>query len=615
MKGVIAAVAAGSVALAVVGGGCQQPRFRTTENQLREYEMRMQSATTQGVPNAPELTSITRPLVSFDQAVASTQPTIEEALIRFLPDPSQSEENFRARLKSNVANETIERDLAAIFFGEPDDLSPQPGALNYIRQIQRPRSYRLGLAEAVRRTLANNYLIHFEGYSPAISTAQIVQAEAAFDTAFFANLNRSVRDRPTVGPFFFDQSNATVFQTGVRKLLATGATATISYDMTRTWAMLQSQQVPLTFNPGWTQAATAELRQPFLRNFGIDFNRSQINIRKNDLRISQERFRRTVIDRLNETERAYWNLVAARRNVVITAELLAQAERTLAQVRARIDYDAYQTLEANSAATVAARQSEFIEVANTVRNAEDALLNLLNDPELPLSADLEIVPTDAPTAMAVVRDRFHEIETAIQHRPEIQEARAAVERARLQVGIAKNQALPQLNGIFRIASNGFNDSWDDSWAQVMGGNYQDTFVGMEFAWNFGERAERAGIRAATMAHSQAIFGLKRAIDDVITDCRTTLREVITRFEQIRPNIEAVKSSAENLRSIQEREERKSPEQLNTVLSAQTQLAQNRRALLQALVTYNQSIVNLERAKGTLLEYNNVVLSEVPRSLE
>src|SRR5262249_2418847 len=157
-----------------------------------------------------------------------------------------------------------------------------------------------------------------------------------------------------------------------------------------------------------------------------------------------------------------------------------QTERTLAQVRAREDYDAYQTLVANAEANVASRQAEFIDVKNQVRNAEDALLNLLNDPQLKFSDDFEIIPTDVPTAIPVVKDRFHEVETAILRRPEIQEAKYALEQTRIQLGIAKNQALPQLNAVFRSAFNGFSGSWNDSWDYAMSGKYRDTFFGLEF---------------------------------------------------------------------------------------------------------------------------------------
>jgi outer membrane protein len=260
---------------------------------------------------------------------------------------------------------------------------------------------------------------------------------------------------------------------------------------------------------------------------------------------------------------------------------------------------------------VKARESEYIDLKNQVRNAEDQLLNLLNDPELPLSADYELIPVDGPTAVEVVRDRFYAVETALQQRPEIRQARYNVDNAKLGLGIAKNQALPQLDVIYRMTMNGLGASADEAWDQATTNNFVDQYVGMQLTWSPGERRERAGIRIATLQQSQAVLTYKRALDDVITDCRVALRNIETNYEQISPNYEGVIAASENLRSLQERQERKSPEQLDTTLSAQTNLAQTRRALLSAILQYNFGIVDVERAKGTLLEYDNVILTEQP----
>jgi len=90
-----------------------------------------------------------------------------------------------------------------------------------------------------------------------------------------------------------------------------------------------------------------------------------------------------------------------------------------------------------------------------------------------------------------------------------------------------------------------------------------------------------------------------------------LRNIETNYEQLDPSYKGVISAAENLRSLQERQETKSPAELDSVLGSQTQLATSRQALLSAMINYNNGIVDVERAKGTLLEYNNVVLAEQP----
>ena len=49
--------------------------------------------------------------------------------------------------------------------------------------------------------------------------------------------------------------------------------------------------------------------------------------------------------------------------------------------------------------------------------------------------------------------------------------------------------------------------------------------------------------------------------------------------------------------------------LTTILNLQEQLGSIQRAEVTAIVNYNIAIAALERAKGTLLRYNNVTLEE------
>lgn len=588
-----------AVAVTCLALGCQKSETTIDTAQVDEYEARMSQKP--DVHPAPELAPVDRPApvdLTGKPGAGGVDANLDTTIWLHLPDPVMAEGVFKKRLETTRFSSNIKREYERIY----------EEAMEKIREIARPNQLKIGLADCLRRALANNYLIRFDGYAPAISTAQVVQAEAAFDMAFFSNISRNNTDQPTPSALLASQTDTTIVSGGLRKLLVTGAQVTISQQMTRVDNPGFQFQI---LNPSWSQNFVAEIRQPILRNFGIDYNRAQINIRKNERKINEEAFRARVIETLNNTERAYWTLVGTRRDVVVSAELLAEANLTLAQIEARKDFDAYQTLLSRSQAAVKAREFEYIQVKNNVRNAEDQLLNLLNDPELPLSNEYEVIPIDEPTTVEVLRDRYFAVQTAIERRPEIMQARYTVDNTRIQLGIAKNQALPQLDVIYRMTVNGLGPSSDQAFDQETSGDFIDQFIGMEFLWFFGERAERAGIRIAKLQQSQAVLQYKKALDDIITDCRVALRNLDTNFEQLGPSHEAVTSSSENLRSLQERQERKSPEQLDTILNSQVSLAQARRGLLTALVSYNQGIIDVERAKGTLVEYDNVVLSEEP----
>lgn len=540
-----------------------------------------------------------RPL-DVAKALPTTQPAPVIDALLMLPDPIEARASYDVR--STRVPATLQKDaesLRKIFFP-------------LIEQTRRLRQYDLSLRECLRRTLANNYQIRIEGHGPAISEAQIVQAEAAFDAAVFGTVNRNDMDQATPegrrGNGVFGQSENNQYSAGVRQRTPTGAQVSITEVLNRAYPVQIPGQERM---PTYTSNLVIEVRQPVLRNFGLDFNRSQIDINKNARAIAMERFRRQVITTLNDAERAYWTLVGARRNATISAELLAFAKLTLEQVEARRIYDAFATLAANSRAQVFSREAQYITDRNAIGDAEDQLRNIMNDPELNLSRDIEIIPTEDPLVTGVLRDRPTEVEVALTHRPEIKEAELTVENARIQIGIAKNQALPTLDVVYRATLNGLGGNADRAFDRMTSGNFVDNYIALEFAWNFAERGERAAIRIAALQHSSAVTAFRLAVDNVITDCKVALRRLETGLSQIIPSSEAVKAAQENLRSLQERQERKSPEQLNSIFSAQSQLAGTKQQLLQAIITYNQSLIEVERAKGTLLEYDNISLVERP----
>src|SRR5207244_3443338 len=126
-----------------------------------------------------------------------------------------------------------------------------------------------------------------DSFAPAISTAEVVQAEAAFDTAFFLQANRGKTDRPLIDPKLpTPQTDTKVVAGGIRQLLTSGMQVTLTESMTSV-----GNRGVARVNPIWSNNFVAELRQPLLRNFGIDTNRSQINIRKTERKINEEVFR------------------------------------------------------------------------------------------------------------------------------------------------------------------------------------------------------------------------------------------------------------------------------------------------------------------------------------
>ena len=515
-----------------------------------------------------------------------------DRLLHHLPDPTFE----RPRGEQALARETQKAERVFL-----------ERLLGRVAEVDRPQKLPLTLEDALRRAMTHNFAVRVSSYNPAIETTRIVEAEAAFDVSFFANLTKNKQNRPSASALIGTEVDTLNMQSGLSKLLPTGMRATTSLSLIRQSNDFQFQ----TLNPQWDSAFVFELRQPWLRGFGIDFNRSAIRLARLDKSVSEHQFRRQVIVTLRDVEEAYWNLVQARREVVITGRLLSRFEQIYDYLWQRREFDAYKIQIAETKARLERSKATFIQVKANVRNAEDRLVNLLNDPQIDLADDIELLPLDFPSVAPVVLDRLSEVQVALDNRPELAEARLLIKQAKIAIGQAKNQVLPQLDMVFRYTVDGLGPSAHDAFSEVSKNDFHEYFISLEFEIPVGNRAARARERRARLQHGQAIANLEATLEGVILDVNLQVRQVQVNHDQILPEYESVEASEDQYEAIQARAESRNYIQLNQELNALQALANARRVLMRALIDYNMSFVELERAKGTLPEYDNIIVTDGP----
>ncbi len=613
---------AGTVRVALLGwlvagaalAGCRSDSTEPIEPRIAAYRDRMIAQQAEpSAPPAPARPPVARPVAAqaalpektalLTQPAVASQPALEQLLAEF-PDPSEAPQVFEKRLA----------DLREEYAGRPDQRVVRnyervvAQANEYLKMLPRPKQVRLSLAECVQRALEHNYTVRIEAYGPAISETQIVEAEAAFDTQFFLDASYANLDRAVIPGAYPAQSDTRALTGGLRKLLPTGMQASVGLGQRRYADALPKSAE--RWNPNWTSTFLAELRQPLLRGFGLDVNRAPINIRRAEYDISQEQFLQRVRDTLLTVEAAYWQLAQARRNAAIIAEIVAQNFATYQNMLERLGHDATQVEVENAKSQWQTQYVVFLETVKNVRDAEDRLRNLINDPRLKLSDDVEIIPTEVPYVAPTVLDQFAEVRTALDRRAEIRAARRRIEAARISTAAAKNAVLPQLDVAFQYEVEGLERTADDSFDRLTTNRNISFTVSAQFVYALGERAGRAAYQRARLLEAQAVVALNQICDSVVEEVNTAVRTLMVRYEQLPPQYEAVRSADRQLRALQARTQRIDPTYLQTELSGVQQLANARTRLLGVVTDYNLALIELERAKGTLLDYNNVIVTDV-----
>ena len=111
---------------------------------------------------------------------------------------------------------------------------------------------------------------------------------------------------------------------------------------------------------------------------------------------------------------------------------------------------------------------------------------------------------------------------------------------------------------------------------------------------------------------QAIERYRALVAQVAQDVSTAAREVNTTWAEIAARRAARFAAESSLRAVQarrEQDEALTPTFVRLILDTEERLANAQSEEELAIQRYNVAIARLERAKGTLLRYNNVVLEE------
>lgn len=526
---------------------------------------------------------------SEDHGAAASIPS--ERLDWHIPDPEVSR---------RVAREIIDR---AGSVNERQAVKSTSRLLQRVESIGRPEQVSLTLEEALHRALKNSYAIEVQSFNPAVETTRVVQAQSAFDALFFTNITKNKVDRPTGSQLTSSDLDFFNSRFGVRKRLPTGSQVSASYGLRRTKTSLSFQQI----NPEYFSDFTLQLRQPLLRGFGIDYNQSLIVIARNDRGISEFAFRRQIRDTLREVEELYWRLVQARRDVVITARLLVGFEGIYEVLEARREFDALPVQIAATKANLEQTRADFVQRRSAVFDAEDRLIAAMNDPELNLADNVEIIPVGLPQLDRFSVDRLAEVQSALNNRTEIKEQELRVASAKVAVVRAKNEELPRLDLSFTTTFDGLSGTADRSFDELSRSKFIEYLIAVEFEIPIGNRGPRAAHARARLQHAQAIAQLKAIFESIILDVNLATRRLSTAYDQIGPSFESAEARNREVLSIVARAERRDHNTLINELNTRQSLAAARRNMLNTMVEYNIAIIDLERAKGTLLPYYNVVI--------
>lgn len=495
----------------------------------------------------------------------------------------------------------------------------------------------LTLADAIQLSLRSNLDVQLARFTPRIREQDVFLQEAFFDPNLGFSAEKQDNSTPTQNVFDIDPNDIQTpleviavdetlhrYSAGFSDRMRFGGSYSADLFMTRRTSTSANQLLPTTY----FSALVLAYNQSLLRGWGSEINATPIRIAQTNLEISRSEFLDSVLAVLQRTEDAYWELVFSRQDLEVNLESLRLAQELLKLNRIKVQVGTLPPIEITTAeAEVANREQGVIVAENTVRDAEDTLRLVLN---LPKTDDLwsqPIAPSEKPEFMERTVNLQSELEEALRERPDLKQARLAIENAESQLKFDRSQLRWDLVGYAQYTVSGLAGDVEQPQVLIADPNNpviippqdQDFADALEFipdrdfpSWTvgatvsipIGNNAARARYSSALLSRDQAVANYENLKLIAEVDVRTAARAIDTN----RKRIEAAEKNVELQKKKVEAEQKKFENGMSTsfqVLEFQEDLTTALGTLNRALVDYRKSLTALERAKGTLDDYLKV----------
>jgi outer membrane protein TolC len=403
----------------------------------------------------------------------------------------------------------------------------------------------------------------------------------------------------------------------------------------------------VNLSPAYTQRIEFRLVQPLLRGGFSDANQLALRVAEREQRVTRAQLQVRVAQIVFGVVEAYWALHAAReeRVVRLRARQLAEEQRDIAgRLVRRGARSALDVIQAES--VTAARNLEVLQSEQTIVVAETNLLRRLNlwRRDGLYRQTGELIPTEQPRNRAGAPQFEATVRTALARRPELEVAKAILERERVRHAAARNATLPRLDLRARVGALGFqgtnsvatcrafrgvglnpNDpqtnsildascppptpqlvgDWTSAWSTLSSFPFGE--IGLSLEVPLDNRPARSDARAAEIDVEKQDERMRMVQRDLVLEVRAALKLLAGERGRVRGAEKGVDLAEQNLTA----EKKKFAAGVSTnfdVLRVQGELTQARLELVRSLAALSVAVARVDLVSGTLLEKNRISLS-------
>lgn len=495
--------------------------------------------------------------------------------------------------------------LLAPAFGQTPPAAPTTAAAPTPPASDKPFS----LEDAIALALKKNFDLQIQSYAVENAKDTIAVQEAAFDPTITAQGRRSVNQaasntsRLDGAQLEGARTDSTTLSVGANlpRIEATNGTLSVSTNISKSGTNSTNALV----NPSYGHGISANLTQPLLNGAGRFNATAALQRAKLGLNIATITYKSRVLSVISDTENAYYNLVAARETLRIRQLTFAYNQKLLEENQARRTTGVATDLDVLSAEVgVATSRSAIVTAEQSVRDAEDRLLNLINVSNF----DARVGPVAFDEYKGGVPNFAASYKLAREYYPDTLSVEQAIKQLEIDLETARRNQLPDLN---LLASLGYtakatSAGYEQAIANLPNDHGNNWSLGLNYSMPWGRHAEKARYRTAQSNLSSRKVQLEQLEQQLLVNVRVAIRAVEANLTTVE-----IRAKATELAQRQyEQQKARFDAGLSTsrlVLLAQDDLETARFNELNSRLALRRAAAELNRLEGTSLQRFRVQL--------
>ncbi|MGC3961594.1 MAG: TolC family protein [Verrucomicrobiota bacterium] len=533
--------------------------------------------------------------------------------------------------------------MTSALVGLADEVEAQVRARQQTRQGETERM--LSLEDCIKIALEHNFSVQISRLDPQVAGFQLKGSYAGYDPTFSLSARHSYDMSPggldSQGRVYSGTESetdsyagtiggllpwGTRYSFGANLSDRTGTQPGTTVDLNNPLSIYTNQYYDLVANAPVSQLVTNyatvpnrnpfeyasanvgffELRQPLLKDFWIDGTRFQVFVSKKNLQSSELGLRGQIIDTITLVEQAYYNYIYAVESVGVQEKALELAERLVAENRRRVEVGALAPLDEKQAESEAAsRRADLLE-AQANRDTQQRVLKALLSDDYQEWKSVRIRPLESLQAIPQPLDLQESWRKGVSTRPDLLQARVAVEVQDKRVKYQRNQRFPQLDVVGDVGYVGSDNELNGAWSQVRNRDNSYYSYGVQLTVPLGNVGARNEYKAALSTREQRELEVRQLEQSVLIQIENSIANARTSLERVEATRQA-RAYAEEALKAEEMKLAKGKSTSFVVLDLQGNLTAARSAEIRALADYNISLAQLAKNEGSTLERRGVEL--------